>query len=52
MVEVNKRLDIGLALDKDLKRDTGNLLAQVALTQRYVACIDRKVGGDGADEHC
>ena len=52
VVEVNKRLDIGLALDKDLKRDTGNLLAQVALTQRYVACIDRKVGGTGADAHC
>lgn len=52
VVEVNQRLDIGLALDKDLKRDTGNLLAQVALTQRYVACIDRKLGGTGADEHC
>ena len=52
VVEVNKRLDVGLALDKDLKRDTGNLLAQVARTQRYVACIDRKLGGSGADAHC
>jgi hypothetical protein len=24
----------------------------VALTQRYVACIDRKVLGSGADSHC
>ena len=37
---------------RTIKRDTGNLLAQVALTQRYVACIDRKVGGAGADAHC
>ena len=52
VVEINKRLDIGLALDRALKIDSGNLLAQVALTQRYVACIDRKVGGSGADSHC
>jgi len=49
---INQRLDTGLALDKALKVDTGNLLAQVALTQRYSACLDRKVFGSGADEHC
>ncbi len=52
VVEINKRLDTGLALDKALKVDSGNLLAQVALTQRYVACIDRKLNGNGADSHC
>lgn len=52
VVEINKRLDVGLALDRALKIDTGNLLAQVVLTQRYAACIDRKVGGSGADAHC
>ena len=52
VVEVNKRVDLGLALDKAIRLDSGNLLAQVALTQRYVACIDRKVGGSGADSHC
>jgi uncharacterized protein YoxC len=49
---INQRLDTGLALDKALKLDTGNLLAQVALTQRYAACLDRKLGGSGADSHC
>jgi uncharacterized protein YoxC len=52
VVEINKRVDLGLALDKAIRLDSGNLLAQVALTQRYVACIDRKVGGSGADSHC
>ena len=52
VVEINKRVDLGLALDKAIRLDSGNLLAQVALTQRYVACIDRKVGGTGADSHC
>ena len=52
VVEINKRVDLGLALDKAIRLDSGNLLAQVALTQRYVACIDRKVGGAGADSHC
>lgn len=51
VVEINKRLDAGLALDKALKADTGNLLAQVALTQHYVACLDRKFGGPD-DGHC
>jgi hypothetical protein len=51
-VEINKRVDLGLALDKAIRLDSGNLLAQVALTQRYVACIDRKVLGSGADSHC
>jgi uncharacterized protein YoxC len=49
---INQRLDTGLALDRALKVDTGNLLAQVNLTQRYAACIDRKVLGSGADNHC
>jgi len=52
VVEINKRVDLGLALDKAIRLDSGNLLAQVALTQRYVACTDRKVGGSGADNHC
>jgi methyl-accepting chemotaxis protein len=52
VVEINKRVDIGLALDRAIRLDTANLLAQVAQTQRYVACIDRKVMGAGADEHC
>ena len=52
VVEINKRVDIGLALDRTIRIDTGNLLAQVVLTQRYVACIDRKVLGTGADTHC
>jgi len=52
VVEINKRVDLGLALDKAIRADSGNLLAQVALTQRYVACIDRKVAGTGADSHC
>jgi uncharacterized protein YoxC len=52
VVEINKRVDLGLALDKAIRLDSGNLLAQVALTQRYVACIDRKVIGTGADSHC
>jgi uncharacterized protein YoxC len=52
VVEINKRVDIGLALDRAIRIDTGNLLAQVVLTQRYVACIDRKVVGEGRDEHC
>jgi methyl-accepting chemotaxis protein len=50
--EINKRVDFGLALDRAIRIDTTNLLGQVALTQRYVACIDRKVMGTGADEHC
>ena len=49
---INQRLDTGLALDKALKVDTGNLLAQTGLTQRYAACLDRKVLGSGADNHC
>jgi cytoskeletal protein RodZ len=49
---INQRLDTGLALDKALKVDTGNLLAQTLLTQRYAACLDRKVLGSGADSHC
>ena len=52
VVEINKRVDTGLALDRAIRIDTGNLLSQVTLTQRYVACIDRKVGGTGADSHC
>jgi methyl-accepting chemotaxis protein len=52
VVEINKRVDLGLALDKAIRLDTGNLLAQVALTQRYAACIDRKLAGTGADSHC
>jgi uncharacterized protein YoxC len=52
VIEINKRVAIGLALDRAIRIDTGNLLAQVALTQRYVACIDRKVLGTGADSHC
>jgi methyl-accepting chemotaxis protein len=50
--EINKRVDFGLALDRAIRIDTANLLAQVAQTQRSVACIDRKVMGTGADEHC
>lgn len=50
--EINKRVDFGLALDRAIRIDTTNLLGQVALTRRYVACIDRKVAGTGADEHC
>ena len=49
---INQRLDTGLALDKALKVDTGNLLSEVALTQHYTACVDRKVRGSGADSHC
>jgi uncharacterized protein YoxC len=52
VVEINKRVDYGLALDRAIRIDTGNLLGQVALTQRYIACIDRKVMGSGADSHC
>jgi uncharacterized protein YukE len=52
VVLINQRLDTGLALDRALKIDTGNLLAQVNLTQRYAACLDRKVAGSGADSHC
>jgi uncharacterized protein YoxC len=52
VVEINKRVDLGLALDKAIRQDSGNLLAQVAVTQHYIACIDRKVGGSGADSHC
>lgn len=52
VVEINKRVDFGLALDRAIRIDTTNLLAQVALTQRYIACIDRKVMGTGADSHC
>jgi uncharacterized protein YoxC len=52
VVKINQRLDTGLALDKALKVDTGNLLDQVNLTQRYAACLDRKVLGSGADNHC
>jgi uncharacterized protein YoxC len=52
VVEINKRVDIGLGLDRAIRLDTANLLTQVALTQRYIACIDRKVLGTGADSHC
>jgi uncharacterized protein YoxC len=52
VAEINKRVDIGLGLDRAIRLDTANLLAQVAETQRYVACIDRKVAGSGADSHC
>lgn len=52
VVEINKRVDSGLALDRAIRIDTANVLAQVVLTQRYVACIDRKVMGTGADSHC
>ncbi len=52
VVEINKRVDLGLALDRAIRIDTANVLAQVVLTQRYVACIDRKVMGTGADSHC
>jgi uncharacterized protein YoxC len=52
VVKINQRLDTGLALDRALKVDSGNLLAQVVLTQRYAACLDRKVAGSGADDHC
>lgn len=52
VVEINKRVDLGLGLDRAIRIDTGNLLAQVVDTQRYVACIDRKVFGTGADGHC
>jgi uncharacterized protein YoxC len=52
VIEINKRVAIGLELDRAIRIDTGNLLAQVVLTQRYVACIDRKVLGTGADSHC
>jgi uncharacterized protein YoxC len=51
VVKINQRLDTGLALDKALKADTGNLLAQVALTQRYAACTDVKLLGP-PDGHC
>jgi len=51
VVKVNQRLDTGLALDKALKVDTANLLAQVALTRHYAACTDRKLGGPD-DGHC
>jgi methyl-accepting chemotaxis protein len=51
VVKVNQRLDTGLALDKALKVDTGNLLAQVALTRHYAACTDNKLGGPD-DGHC
>jgi hypothetical protein len=51
VVKVNERLVTGLALDKALKVDTGNLLAQVGLTRHYAACTDRKLGG-AADGHC
>ena len=52
VVKINQRLDTGLALDRALKVDSGNLLNQVLLTQRYAACLDRKVLGSGADSHC
>jgi uncharacterized protein YoxC len=52
VAEINKRVDFGLALDRAIRIDTTNLLGQVALTQRYIACIDRKVMGTGADSHC
>jgi len=48
---INQRLDTGLALDKALKGDTGNLLAQVALTQHEAACIDQRLLGP-SDGHC
>jgi prophage DNA circulation protein len=48
---INQRLDTGLALDKALKADTGNLLAQVMLTQHEAACIDQRLLGP-ADGHC
>ena len=51
VVKVNQRLDTGLALDKALKVDTGNLLTQVGLTRRYAACTDEKLGGPD-DGHC
>jgi methyl-accepting chemotaxis protein len=51
VVKVNQRLDIGVALDKELMTDTHNLLAQVVLTQHYSACTDRKLGG-ADDGHC
>ena len=52
VAEINKRVDFGIDLDRAIRIDTTNLLGQVLLTQRYVACIDRKVMGTGADSHC
>lgn len=49
---INGRLDIGIGLDQALKVDSGNLLTQVGLIQRYTACLDRKVAGNAADSHC
>jgi methyl-accepting chemotaxis protein len=52
VVLINQRLDTGLDLDRALKADTGNLLAEVGVTRHQAACIDRKVAGSGADNHC
>jgi ABC-type transporter Mla subunit MlaD len=49
---INQRLDTGIELDKALRADTMNLLAEVGITQHEAACIDRKVAGSGADSHC
>jgi len=48
---INQRLDTGLALDTALKGDTGNLLAQVLITQHEAACIDQRLLGP-SDGHC
>jgi uncharacterized protein YfcZ (UPF0381/DUF406 family) len=49
---VNQKVQNGIELDRALKADTGNLLAEVAQAQHTAACIDRKVFGSGADSHC
>jgi methyl-accepting chemotaxis protein len=49
---INQKVQSGTDLDRALKADTGNLLAEVAQAQHTAACIDRKVFGSGADSHC
>jgi methyl-accepting chemotaxis protein len=49
---VNQKVQNGIELDQALKADTGNLIVEVAQAQHTAACIDRKVVGTGADNHC
>lgn len=51
--QINRNLDATIAIAREIKGDTGNILTEAQAAHRHATCIDRQVGGArGTDGHC
>lgn len=52
VVQINRNLDVTIALAGQIKGDTANILNQARIAHRLASCIDQGLPGGLSDGHC